>query len=262
MVAEDSSKSIQQEDVNRVWGGVWKQEPVVSRKEMFGNRLFVEGYPVFRKYIPQTAHTILDVGSGSGRYGIRFAEDTGAQVYLTDITDESLRVIREAVETIGVRNVVIQKEDMFSFSFPDNMFDVVFCDVVIQHVAKPEQAIREMLRVLRPGGRLIVSAVNHWNFHTLVKHTLKLRKKAYPYGYEKAYSATELAKFVESCGGNVIARDGFYVAYGIFRLRYKHKIFGLIGRVLNRIITAVDTFTNRVLSRRFGFEVFCVATKK
>ena len=150
---------------------------------------------------------------------------------------------------------------MFCLSYADNSFDVVFCDVVIQHVDHPERAIREMLRVLRPGGRLIVSTVNYWNFHTLGKFVLQLIGRPYKYGYEKSYSSGELCALIRECEGKVIAQDGFYIAYGIFRLRETHPAFAVAGKVLNRFVTFVDRFTNRWLSRHFGFEVVCVASK-
>ena len=258
----NSSSEVSQEQVDRVWSDVWSEEVAVTRREMFSNRLFVEGYSVFKKYIPKNTATILDIGSGSGRYGIRFAEDfPDSVVYLTDITDNSLAIIARSIESIGVKNAIVKKEDMFSLSFEDSSFDVVFCDVVIQHVAHPEDALREMLRVLRPGGRLIVSAVNQWNFHTFMKYTLGLLGKPYRYGYEKSYSSRELATLVHKCNGDIVARDGFYVAYGIFRLREIHGSFGMVGKVLNRLVTRIDRFTRRFLSRHFGFEILCVATK-
>lgn len=256
-------KNLTQDGIDEIWGAVWRQERPAMRRELFSNRLFVEGYPIFKKYVPNNAHQLLDVGSGSGRYGVRFASDfPESKVYLTDITDDSLAVIRHSVDVVGVTNIIVQKEDMFSFSFAGDSFDVVFCDVVIQHVAHPEEAIREMLRVLRPGGRLIVSAVNRWNFHSLMKQILKLFGRPYRYGYERSYSSYELAALVRECGGQVIARDGFYVAYGIFRLRHVHSVFAIVGKILNRLITYVDRFTGRWFSRHFGFEIFCVASKE
>lgn len=258
----NTPKNLSQDGINEIWSAVWRQEKPVTRRELLSNRLFVEGYPIFKKYVPNDVHQLLDVGSGSGRYGVRFAEDfPKSEVYLTDITDESLAVIRHSIEVIGVKNTVVQREDMFSFSFADGYFDVIFCDVVIQHVAHPKRAIREMLRVLRPGGCLIISSVNRWNFHSLMKQILKLFGRPYCYGYEKSYSSYELAMLVRECGGQVVARDGFYVAYGIFRLRYIHSMFAIVGKMLNRLINYMDLFTNRWFSRHFGFEIFCVASK-
>ena len=47
--------------------------------------------------------------------------------------------------------------------FPDNSFDVVTCITVLTFVADPAAAIREMARVLRPGGRLVIGDLNRWS---------------------------------------------------------------------------------------------------
>lgn len=52
----------------------------------------------------------------------------------------------------------------FELPFPDDQFDVVFATEVIEHVLDPERWLRELLRVLRPGGRLQVSTPNYGDF--------------------------------------------------------------------------------------------------
>lgn len=247
---------------NEVWTQVWKKDLGADPQMLFKHRLFIEGYPVFKRYSPKDATNVLDIGTGSGRYGIKFALDYPLfTVYLTDLLESSLDVARKNAVEVGATNVHIQKEDMFHLSFRDNTFDLVFCDVVIQHVLEPERAVHEMLRVLKPEGTFIVSTMNRWNFHSLYKLSLRLIGKPYPYGYEKSYTRRELAALVTRCGGRVIAQDGFYVAYGIFRLRNVHPVFGGVGKIINRLVTYIDRYSDRWLSKRFGFEIFCVASK-
>ena len=257
-----TSENLTQAEINKVWSAVWKKDTHADTYAFFKHRLFIEGYYVFKRHIPRDAKTILDVGGGSGRYGIALARDfPNSEVRITDILPESLTVGRRISKSLGVSNVKFEQEDVNALSYPDNSFDVVFCDVVIQHLPESTMAICEMLRVLRPGGRLIVSAANYWNFHTFGKFMLRLTDRPYSYGYEKSYSSKNLATLIHECGGQVIARDGFYVAYGIFRLRYIHPAFAIVGKMLNRLITYADQFTDRWFSRHFGFEIFCVASK-
>ncbi|GEM_PF-81288 len=254
---------LKQNEVNSVWSEVWRKGKSSSSREVFRQRLFVEAYPVFKKYIPPEAKTILEIGSGSGRYGVAFARDfPNATVYLTDIVDESLIGAKKLAEEIGVKNAVFQKEDAGALSFPDDFFNVVFCDAVLQHVPNRANAMKEMTRVLKPNGILIVSAVNIWNPpHTFYKKLLSVSGKPYPYGYEKSFSPKEFSELFRSYYLEVIAEDGFYPAYGMYRWKEFYPIFKILGRIANRATKILDFFTGRLVSRKLGFEIFCVGRK-
>jgi hypothetical protein len=88
-----------------------------------------------------------------------------------------------------------------------------------------------------------------------------LTGKEYEYGYEKSFSKQELKEAMEKEGIRSIATDGFYVGYGIFRLRTHHQIFSFLGRVVNRLSKILDKYTNRFFSRNFGFEIVVVGQK-
>ncbi len=212
-------RPISQNSINDIWRAEWERDACVSAKELFSQRLFIEGYPVFKKHIPADAEVILDVGAGTGRYGLKLAQDfPAAHVTITDILDESVALVERLRNELGLPNVTAQKEDVFCLSFPDNTFDVVFCDVVIQHVNQPQNAVKEMIRVLKPGGVLIVSAVNTWNIpHSLYKMGQRLFDTPYEYQNERSYSGSELRRLLKRYHMTISATDGFFFAYGIFR---------------------------------------------
>jgi SAM-dependent methyltransferase len=253
-----------QEDINHIWDERWRTEDGLPVRAKFKQRLFIEGYPVFMQYVPIGAKNFLEVGAGSGRYGLKLAEDRPQlSVTLTDIVEEGLLSMRTSVVQLGLANVTVQKEDAFKLSFSDGTFDVVFSDAVIQHLPDHENAVKEMLRVVRPGGLLIISSVNGWNApHQLYKAFLALLGKQYPYGHEKNFTPMELRSLFQRLHIRDMARDGFYPAYGIYRLKTYWKPFALVGKILNRINKLIDPITGRFLSRHFGFEIFVVARKK
>jgi SAM-dependent methyltransferase len=262
MKSESLNKT--QEEINKVWSTEAERVSGASARELFHNRLFVEGYPVFKDYIPREVLTILDIGASSGRYAMKFAQDyPKATIFATDIVDSSLELMRVFQSQLALRNLVIQKEDASALSFQSGIIDCVYSGMVLQGLPDVPAALREMHRVLKPGGTIIVSTVNFWNFHTLFKWYLRVfnRPKEY-YGEEIARSPKELRKLFEDAGFEVRAVDGFYPAYGIYRLKTYWKPAGLIGKILNRINRLIDPWTGRFLSRHFGFEIFVVATKR
>lgn len=258
----DKKEHIDQKAVNAVWERVWNDQSAISSREIFKHRLFVEGYPIFKQYIPPDAKHILEIGGGSGRYGLAFARDfPQSAVAITDVLPESLEIVKKLGQELKLDNITTQKEDALFLSFPDNYFDAVFADVVIQHIPEYQKALNEMARVLKPGGFLIVSTVNVWNFHMLYKIILRIFGKDYPYGYEKSFIKKELREVLRKSGVSVFAEDGFYVAYGIYRLKYISRIFGLLGKVCNRMVKVIDSVSGRFLSRYFGFEIVIVGKK-
>jgi len=251
------NKNINQETVNRVWKRTWKGDD--SSSSVVTNRFFVEAYPVFKKYIPTRADKILELATGCGRFGVSIAKDfKDSHVYVSDILEESLDLARKLADELNVQNIEFSVQDCMHINFEDNYFDVVFADALIQHLPQDVDAVKEMVRVLKPGGRLILAVVNKWNFHTL--HKLMMGKR-YNYGYEKSYSRKELRKILKNNDIEIEIEDGFYVGYGLFRLKRYHKMFHFWGRAVNRLSKILDKHTDRFFTRNFGFEIVIVGKK-
>lgn len=99
-----------------------------------------------------TAHTrLLDVGAGPGTITTDFAAHV-AHVTATEIGESELALSRAQAERVGATNIDFAVEDVHALSFADDMFDIVHTHQVLQHVADPVQALREMRRVTKPGG--------------------------------------------------------------------------------------------------------------
>ena len=259
-------KKYNQEVVNEIWSKVWQKLPKeLSKKELFGQRLFVEGYPVFNEYLPfNKSIKILDAGGETGRYGLKMAlADRGREVYVVDILPESIELVKKSINNLGISNAFAEVANLYKLPYPDDFFDVVFCDVVIQHLDSPEKALLELKRVLKKEGRLIVSAVNWWNFpHTFYKFIkITFYKDGYEYGYEKSYTCREFRTITKKLGLKLENLDGFYFAYSIFRWKKSHRFWSWVGRAVNRLVKIIDVFSRRFISRHFGFEIFFVATK-
>ncbi|KDA04942.1 methyltransferase type 11 [Microbacterium sp. CH12i] len=94
---------------------------------------------------------LLDVGAGPGTITADFAAHV-AQVTATEIGDAELGLSRALAAEHGIQNIDFSVEDVHALSFPDDSFDIVHAHQVLQHVADPVQALREMRRVAKPGG--------------------------------------------------------------------------------------------------------------
>jgi len=94
---------------------------------------------------------LLDVGCGPGTITADLAERVGT-VTAVETAPEALTAARAVAAGRGLTNVAFAVEDVHALGFPDGTFDVVHAHQVLQHVADPVAALREMARVCRPGG--------------------------------------------------------------------------------------------------------------
>jgi ubiquinone/menaquinone biosynthesis C-methylase UbiE len=100
--------------------------------------------------------TVLDVAGGAGEPSLTIAEvvGPGGSVTCTDGVAEMVDAARAEAQRRGLTNMRFQQCAADSLPFPDNSFDVIVSRLGVMFFPDPVEAMREMLRVLRPKGRL------------------------------------------------------------------------------------------------------------
>lgn len=102
---------------------------------------------------------VLDIAGGTGDLARKFSSLVGpeGEVVLADINASMLKVGRDRLLDKGVSgNINFVQADAEKLPFPDNHFDVVTIAFGLRNVTHKEDALRSMLRVLKPGGRLLI----------------------------------------------------------------------------------------------------------
>lgn len=101
----------------------------------------------------QPGMSVLDVGCGPGSITLDLAELVApGQVIGLDRTDAPLGTARAAAEQRGDQRTIFQVGDVAALPFDDATFDVCHAHQVLQHLGDPVAALREMMRVTKPGG--------------------------------------------------------------------------------------------------------------
>ena len=104
-------------------------------------------------------HKVLDIAGGTGDLAAKFSRIVGAEgtVVLADINDSMLKVGRDRLVDRGiVDNVQFSQADAQHLPFPDNTFDIITIAFGLRNVTDKDMALRSMLRVLKPGGKLLI----------------------------------------------------------------------------------------------------------
>ncbi len=115
-----------------------------------GGRLFRE-----RKFDLTGRKSLLDVGSGAGqiaRHLLRYA-DRDAAITCFDLSPEMLRRARQRLKSERPNYLAA---DLSQLPFADASFDCVTCGYVLEHLPDPRDGLRELARVMMPGGRMLL----------------------------------------------------------------------------------------------------------
>jgi SAM-dependent methyltransferase len=106
---------------------------------------------------------VLEIGCGLGIDGAQFAL-AGADYTGIDLTNASIELARKRFELAGLRGE-FRIADAEQLDFPDNAFDLVYSHGVLHHTPDTARAVREIHRVLKPGGRAIVMLYHRGSYN-------------------------------------------------------------------------------------------------
>jgi SAM-dependent methyltransferase len=151
--------------------------------------------------VPEGAH-VLDVGAGVGQYRQLFAH-----------CDYRAHDFGLEAGTQGQYTNLDYRSDITALPVPDAAFDVVLCTEVLEHVPEPIAALAEIVRILRPGGSLLLSAPLGSHLHQE------------PYHFYGGYTPYWYARFLPAAGCDITSVEsncGFFSFFGQEALRFSH----------------------------------------
>jgi phosphatidylethanolamine/phosphatidyl-N-methylethanolamine N-methyltransferase len=124
----------------------------------FGPALHPGRVDAIRRMAIKPGDRVLEVGVGTGINASLYPSDCA--VTGIDLSSSMLEKARDRVFRKGVRNVRLLQMDAANLKFADDTFDIVYAPYVISVVPDPVAVTREMVRVCRPGGRIVI--LNHF----------------------------------------------------------------------------------------------------
>jgi len=116
------------------------------------------GDEIIRMLKPKSNEMILDVAGGTGEPGLTIASMiNGGKVFITDIAEGMLEIAEENAMLRGIKNIETHVCDVCELPFDDNTFDAISCRKGFMFFPDMSLAAEEMVRVLKPGGRISAS---------------------------------------------------------------------------------------------------------
>ncbi|MDH3349251.1 MAG: DUF5714 domain-containing protein [Desulfobulbaceae bacterium] len=160
------------------------------------------GSPV-QEGAPQAGETVVDLGSGSGVECFIAASKVGShgKVYGIDMTDDMLKLAKSSqakvIQKLGYDNVEFRKGYLENIPLPDNCADLIISNCVINLSPDKRATYLEIIRVLKPGGRLVVSdIVTDEPVSSVVKNSARMRGEC----LGGAMQQNHLTIMLEDCG--------------------------------------------------------------
>ena len=133
----------------------WRRSTLGQITDLLEERLLIDRVGLVRGL------RILDVGCGDGLLTTRLTKD-GARVTGIDASADMIAAARRRAKAAGVE-IDLVEGDAGDLPFPAGHFDCVVSVATLCFVDEPRSTIREMVRVLKPGGRLILGELGRWN---------------------------------------------------------------------------------------------------
>lgn len=217
------------------WEAIYqRQEDVYAR--IYQQRRIVAQSLVDKMALPENAH-ILEIGCGPGLTTVALAQ-RGYWVHAIDTLSAMTEATRNRAREVGLQHrVTTSIADVRNLAFPNNSFQLALMIGVTEWLDSLRQPLKEIARVIAPGGFLIVSFDNTWAFHQLVDPILNpalapLKKATRairlalglltPRPREYAYSMRRFNSCLAAAGFEI--REAVTVGFGPFSF-FRRKLF-------------------------------------
>jgi SAM-dependent methyltransferase len=196
-VSSDRLRDVYERRAEEQYAEPWQFDP--------RERKFAYVWSLVERHLPCDA--FLDAGCGDGRYVAAVARARGAaRIVGTDISERILATARAAAAPFEPELV---RANLESLPFGDAEFDVVLCSQVVEHLLEVEAGLRELARILRPDGTLILTTDNARNLVTRALYLGRLRRQA---GFDfphRDFELGDMERRIHASGLDVVSAETF-----------------------------------------------------
>lgn len=178
--------------------------------------------------------TVLDVAGGDGSVSEYLQKEKKCDVSLIDGSTIAIAKAKKR----GIKKSYIVNVESGKYPFNDSAFDAVFWGDNIEHLYSPEKTIREIYRVLKPGGKLVLSTPNfgYWRYriyyliHGVVPQTEWIEDRIWNSQHIRFFNSQLLTKFLEE------HKFSFIKVMGVNRRKVDKQLSPYFPRIFSMIL--------------------------
>lgn len=157
----------------------------------------------FRHFPLSSGDRVLDLGCGEGRHVISAYLEQGVDAVGVDLSLEDLKTTRVKFQEFAQgaqtgSSFSLSSANALALPFADNTFDKVICSEVLEHIPDYQSALREIDRVLKPGGLFCASVPRHWP--EKICWAFSAAYHQVPGGHLRIFRSSELRDEIEEFG--------------------------------------------------------------
>jgi SAM-dependent methyltransferase len=211
------------------WQKFWEEADTLELDDVYGTdgRMVREISGLFGGDLD--GRRILEVGAGTGRDAVALAK-AGAEVLTLDYVAGSLGLTVKAAGLSGTTVAPVCGDGTGS-PFADGTFDVVFHQGLLEHFPDPLPLLRDNIRILKPGGHVVVDVPQTYHYYTVAKMALIAIDKWFA-GWETQFTIRQLEDMVVAEGLNVTRSYGDWMVPGLWYRAVRKIIMTRTGRKL------------------------------
>ncbi len=171
MTDSNLKATYEQQGVHQGWESAYRDNPLQDRL----NAAMLER--ILREIAPPPGARFLDAGCGVGAHTLAIARH-GYDCTGVDISETILEKTRANITTAGLaERARAECRSLEDLGFPSDSFDVVHCRGVLMHIPQWEKALTELVRVLKPGGHLVLFEANTQAVETRIVRMMRWLRK-------------------------------------------------------------------------------------
>lgn len=239
--------------VGEIWDDKWEKLDIhIFKEEAFKRDPWTISHkPVIEKYIKKINKNgvFLEAGCGMGQWCFYVAEKYGLKSFGVDVAEKTIQKLNDYCGKLNNNLINFIVDDL-----NDSKIESRFCDMfvslgVIEHFQDPKPMLKNLHRLLKPGGIGIITVPNVYSMHSITRPILQILNR-WDIGYERSFSPRELKNLSLNSGFKIIEcgilpsgeifgsfinsfpfMGGFFRKFGLF-IEKKQNIFGFISFVV------------------------------